>query len=69
MSPAEAQSRIAELRTQVAHHDELYYRRTTPEITDFAYDALKRELADLETQFPLFACADSPRTSVSGVRI
>ena len=44
MSPAEAQTRIAELRAQVAHHDELYYRRAKPEITDFDYDRLKAEL-------------------------
>jgi DNA ligase (NAD+) len=52
MSPAEAQQRIAQLRAEVAHHDELYYRRARPEITDFDYDRRKAELADLEKQFP-----------------
>lgn len=52
MSPAEAQPRIAELRRLIAHHDELYYRRATPEITDFDYDKLKEELAGLERLFP-----------------
>lgn len=60
MNPAEAQQRIAALRAQVAHHDELYYRRARPEISDYDYDLLKRELADLEDQFPEFALADSP---------
>lgn len=46
MTPLEAQSRIAELRAQIARHDELYYRRAKPEIADFDYDALKRELAE-----------------------
>ena len=68
MSPAEAQTRIATLRTQVAHHDELYYRRAKPEITDYHYDELKRELAELEGQFPEFASADSPTQRVGDDR-
>jgi len=52
MDAAKAQKRIAELRAQVAHHDELYYRKTKPEISDFEYDLLKQELADLEKRFP-----------------
>ncbi|MBM3854711.1 MAG: NAD-dependent DNA ligase LigA, partial [Verrucomicrobia bacterium] len=52
MTPAEAQRRMAELRTQVARHDELYYRRAQPEIADFDYDLLKAELAQLEGRFP-----------------
>ncbi|WP_414660571.1 NAD-dependent DNA ligase LigA [Horticoccus sp. 23ND18S-11] len=71
MSPAEAQTRIAELRTQVAHHDELYYRRAHPEITDFDYDRLKAELADLETRFPAAAVAvgaESPTAKVGDDR-
>ena len=68
MLPAEAQSRIAELRTQVARHDELYYRRAKPEVTDFEYDVLKHELAELETKFPQFASADSPTQRVGDDR-
>ena len=52
MSPAEVRQRIAALRTSLAHHDELYYRRARPEITDFDYDRLKAELAALEQEFP-----------------
>ena len=52
MTPAEAQTRIAALRAEVAHHDELYYRHAQSELTDFEYDRLKRELADLESEFP-----------------
>ena len=40
MDSAEAQKQIARLRQQIARHDELYYRRAQPEITDFDYDAL-----------------------------
>jgi len=52
MDSAQAQQRIADLRTQVARHNELYFRRAKPEISDPEYDRLKRELADLEGQFP-----------------
>jgi len=52
MNSVEAQTRIAALRAEVAHHDELYYRRAQPEITDFEYDQLKRRLADLEAAYP-----------------
>jgi DNA ligase (NAD+) len=69
MTPAEARQSIAELRAQVARHDELYYRQAKPEITDFAYDRLKRELADLEAQFPQFKAADSPTARVGDDRL
>ncbi len=68
MSPDNADKRMAELRTIIAHHDALYYRDAAPEISDRDYDALKRELADLEAEFPLFAAADSPTTQVGDDR-
>ena len=46
------QARIAALRTEIARHDELYFKRAAPEITDAEYDALKRDLRALEAQFP-----------------
>lgn len=48
-SPAE---RLARLRADIARHDELYYRRAKPEISDYEYDLLKRELASLEADHP-----------------
>jgi DNA ligase (NAD+) len=42
--------RIQYLRKEIARHDELYHRHARPEISDFEYDALKRQLADLESQ-------------------
>ena len=69
MSPAEAKKRIAELRAEVARHDERYYRQAKPEVSDFEYDGLKRELADLEGQFPQFASADSPTQKVGDDRV
>ena len=62
MSPAQARQRIAELRAEVARHDELYYRRARPEITDFDYDRLKAELSTLEARFPAEATAAGAET-------
>jgi DNA ligase (NAD+) len=69
MTPVEAQKRIIELLAEVSRHDERYYRQARPEISDFEYDALKRELADLEARFPEFASADSPTRRVGDDRI
>ena len=69
MTPADATQRIADLRVQVARHDELYYRQARPEITDLEYDRLKRELADLESQFPELKAADSPTVRVGDDRL
>lgn len=56
----DAGARIAALRAEIAHHDDLYFRRAAPEITDAAYDALKRELAALEREQPAEAAATVP---------
>lgn len=69
MDAAKAQKRIAELRAQVAHHDELYYRKTKPEISDFEYDLLKQELAELEKRFPELAAKDSPTQKIGDDRV
>jgi DNA ligase (NAD+) len=55
-----ARARIAALRAEIAHHDELYFRRATPEISDTAYDALKRELTVLEREHPDEAATVTP---------
>ena len=71
MDLAQAQQRIADLRAQVARHDELYHRRAKPKITDQEYDRLKRELADLEAKHPKAARAagaDSPTARVGDDR-
>ncbi len=57
MNSAEASRRIAALRAEVAAHDERYYREARPLVTDFEYDILKRELADLEAAHPAEAAA------------
>ncbi len=60
------QRRIEELRRRIAHHDRLYYDQAKPEITDREYDALYRELVDLERAHPELVVADSPTMRVGG---
>lgn len=57
MTSAEITSRLAALRAELAAHDERYYREARPLITDFDYDRLKRELAELEAAHPAEAAA------------
>ena len=42
--------RIEELRSQLSKHNILYYQENSPEALDSEYDAMMRELRDLETQ-------------------
>jgi len=65
--PASTASSLArELRRQIAHHDKLYYDKAAPEITDREYDALLRELRDLEEAQPELRTPDSPTRRVAG---
>lgn len=41
---------ISRLRAEIRHHDELYFKKASPEITDSEYDRLKRTLADMEKE-------------------
>ena len=59
-------SRARELRRQIAHHDRLYYEEAAPQITDREYDALLRELRDLEDAHPDLRTPDSPTQRVAG---
>ncbi len=62
----EIQKRILSLKEQILHHDHLYYDKAEPEISDFEYDALMRELQTLERDHPQYATADSPTQRVGG---
>lgn len=66
MDRDKARERIARLRTEIRHHDYLYYVKDNPEISDEAYDKLYRELVRLEEQFPDLISDDSPTQRVAG---
>lgn len=51
VAEAEAVRRLEFLRVEIARHDDLYFRKAQPEISDADYDALKRELRELESRF------------------
>jgi DNA ligase (NAD+) len=51
-SAATVHERILQLRAEIARHDELYFKHATPEISDAAYDSLKRGLRELESAHP-----------------
>ena len=63
MPPAD---RIAELRRLIRHHEERYYVLSDPEIADAEFDALMRELEQLEAAHPDLITADSPTRRVGG---
>ncbi len=69
MDRADAQQRLAELREQIHRHDYLYHVEARPEIADAEYDALVRELAALEGQFPELVTPDSPTQRVGGTPV
>ncbi len=64
--PDKPEKRIEELRTQLHHHNDLYYQQALPEISDAEYDRLYRELEDLEKKHPDFADENSPTQRVGG---
>ncbi len=66
LTKQEAKKRIEKLRKEIQHHDYLYYVLDQPEISDAAYDSLKRELIELEKQFPEFITPDSPTQRIGG---
>src|SRR5437773_2701683 len=66
MDRADAAGRLAELREAIRHHDYAYYVEARPEVADSEYDALRRELSDLEAAFPELITPDSPTQRVAG---
>jgi len=59
-----ATERADALRRQIEHHNRRYYALDAPEITDAEYDALFRELVELEAQHPDLANDSSPTRRV-----
>lgn len=66
MTELEAKNRIERLTAELNHHNHLYYVDNQPEISDFDFDQLLKELEQLEIQFPQFASDLSPTKRVGG---
>lgn len=63
MKPAQ---RVARLRDLIRHHEERYYLHDSPEISDAEFDALMRELLELESAHPELIDSTSPTQRVGG---
>ena len=57
-------ARMRELERTLEYHNKRYYVDNTPEISDQEFDALLRELQELEAQYPEFADDNSPTKRV-----
>ncbi len=66
MDKQQAEQRVKELRRIIEKNNRLYYEKDAPELSDFEYDALSRELKALEAQFPELVTPDSPTQRVGG---
>ena len=62
----EAIQKAQKLREEIKYHNDLYYNHDAPEIDDFTYDKMLRELEDLEAEFPELITEDSPTQKVGG---
>jgi len=63
-----ARSRVDRLRQEIREHDRLYHVEARPRISDSEYDALQRELMELEERFPELRSEDSPSQGVGSDR-
>lgn len=66
MTEKRAAQRAEELRKIIEKNNRLYYDQDAPELEDFEYDALNRELKSIEKEFPQLITPDSPTQHVGG---
>lgn len=67
MELEQARARAEELRAVIEKNNRLYYDQDAPELEDFEYDALMRELKQIESAYPQLVTAASPTQHVGGV--
>ncbi len=66
MTLQEAKLRAEELRKKIIHNSKLYYENDAPEISDYEYDMMFRELQDIEAEYPELKTPNSPTVRVGG---
>ncbi len=66
MAKASHISEIEHLRSEIERHNELYYQKAEPEISDFEFDQLLERLKILEAEHPELITPDSPTQRVGG---
>lgn len=57
---------ISTLRKEIERHNELYYQKAEPEISDYEFDMLLERLKKLEQEHPELVTPDSPTQRVGG---
>jgi len=67
ISKIDATKKISELVEEINYHDELYYKKNYQEISDEEYDKLRRELLELEKNFPEIKLINSPNKSIGKI--
>ena len=60
----EAKKRILKLKEDIVFHERKYYVENDPQISDYEFDMLTKELFNLEKQFPELTTPDSPTQRV-----
>ena len=60
------QKKIEDLRKTLRYHSDRYYNDDAPEIEDYEYDMMMRELQELEQKYPKYDSPDSPTKRVGG---
>jgi len=60
LTSTEADAELAALAREIKEHDERYYQKDAPTVTDGEYDALRQRNEQIETRFPLSVRPDSP---------
>ncbi len=66
MTLHEAEKRAELLREKIVYNSRLYYENDAPEISDYEYDMMFRELQDIEAEYPEIKTPDSPTVRVGG---
>ena len=66
MTLQEAKARAQQLREKIIYNSKLYYENDAPEISDYEYDMMFRELTELEEKFAEIRTPDSPTVRVGG---
>ena len=67
MNNEEVIKELKNLASQIEYHDNLYYNKDLPEISDADYDKIRIKNKNIETQFPELILANSPSKRVGSV--
>ena len=69
MASDKIRKRVEKLRNEIHYHDHRYYVENNPEISDYQYDELMKELKELEERYPSLKIPTSPTQRVGGVPV